>query len=544
PIIHEHGGHVDKFVGDGLLAVFGAPRRQPDHADQALAAALAIAGVAAASQLSATHFEINRLLGDLWVETDAIWRSHLGQRPNEDFVTPVGPLFYGVYRLLSLLEAPSLHLMVHANLLVGAAAALLAFFVARRAASTEAVVLLMLAAFLAAASGRAIGTPLTAQSVEYIVPYNRWSWAIAIPCVFGLLVRHRGVAMVPFALVGLGLAALFFLKLSYFVALAGLAAGAFLLDALECEARPALAPRAAALAGSLALFLALGAAVWSIGAYLADVRMVAAANYVSFRLVKFAMQLPEAALMFGLALLVHHLASGFGRLHRLDAARLLLVVGSGAAIMSQNHEANEAPLYLAGLILAYVLGRSRAGEAAAAGERAAGASFWLTFLLLLVPASADAGTAAMARLRAAAKPLPPIAAFAGTPLADLRSVDREEIGRVIDGLALLRRAGHSGETVLPFTMGNPFPALTGTRSPLGAQAIWYYGRTFSERHRPPAERALGDADFLLIARDDLTSQWMWRVYEPAIRAQYRPVGESRHWVAWRRAEQAAERARG
>ena len=42
PIVHEHEGHVDKFVGDGLLAVFGAPRRCDDHADQALAAALAI----------------------------------------------------------------------------------------------------------------------------------------------------------------------------------------------------------------------------------------------------------------------------------------------------------------------------------------------------------------------------------------------------------------------------------------------------------------------------------------------------------------------
>ena len=28
PIIHAHSGHVDKYVGDGLLAVFGAPRRQ------------------------------------------------------------------------------------------------------------------------------------------------------------------------------------------------------------------------------------------------------------------------------------------------------------------------------------------------------------------------------------------------------------------------------------------------------------------------------------------------------------------------------------
>jgi adenylate cyclase len=43
PIVHDHGGHVDKFVGDGLLAVFGAPRRDPAHAGQALEAALEIA---------------------------------------------------------------------------------------------------------------------------------------------------------------------------------------------------------------------------------------------------------------------------------------------------------------------------------------------------------------------------------------------------------------------------------------------------------------------------------------------------------------------
>ena len=42
PIIHDCGGHVDKFVGDGLLAVFGAPRRREDHADRALKAALGI----------------------------------------------------------------------------------------------------------------------------------------------------------------------------------------------------------------------------------------------------------------------------------------------------------------------------------------------------------------------------------------------------------------------------------------------------------------------------------------------------------------------
>jgi class 3 adenylate cyclase len=46
PVLMRHCGHANKFVGDGLLGVFGAPVRLDDHADRAVAAALEIADLA------------------------------------------------------------------------------------------------------------------------------------------------------------------------------------------------------------------------------------------------------------------------------------------------------------------------------------------------------------------------------------------------------------------------------------------------------------------------------------------------------------------
>jgi adenylate cyclase len=49
PEIEAQGGRVQQYLGDGVLAVFGAPETLPDHADRGVEAARAIVAGGSAS---------------------------------------------------------------------------------------------------------------------------------------------------------------------------------------------------------------------------------------------------------------------------------------------------------------------------------------------------------------------------------------------------------------------------------------------------------------------------------------------------------------
>jgi adenylate cyclase len=60
-VIEGHGGYVDKYIGDSIVAVFGAPADDPDHAANAARAALDCCTKLAELNASSTHFRECRL---------------------------------------------------------------------------------------------------------------------------------------------------------------------------------------------------------------------------------------------------------------------------------------------------------------------------------------------------------------------------------------------------------------------------------------------------------------------------------------------------
>jgi adenylate cyclase len=82
-IVDAHGGVVDKFIGDALMALFGAPVDQPGHAARALDAALEMA--AALDALNAQGFAAEIVQLGIGIHTDMVIAGNMGSPARHNY---------------------------------------------------------------------------------------------------------------------------------------------------------------------------------------------------------------------------------------------------------------------------------------------------------------------------------------------------------------------------------------------------------------------------------------------------------------------------
>lgn len=79
-IIESHGGYVDKYIGDSIVAVFGAPADDPDHASNAVRAALGCCARLEELNRSAAAFQGRKIIHRIGINTGDALVGNFGSR--------------------------------------------------------------------------------------------------------------------------------------------------------------------------------------------------------------------------------------------------------------------------------------------------------------------------------------------------------------------------------------------------------------------------------------------------------------------------------
>src|SRR6266567_1955464 len=84
-VVLEHGGNIDKFQGDGMLVVFGAPNPMTDHAERALSAARTMV-----REIGSLNHELDKagkpqISVGIGLDTGEVVAGHVGSRRRLEF---------------------------------------------------------------------------------------------------------------------------------------------------------------------------------------------------------------------------------------------------------------------------------------------------------------------------------------------------------------------------------------------------------------------------------------------------------------------------
>ncbi|HEX2680680.1 MAG TPA: adenylate/guanylate cyclase domain-containing protein, partial [Candidatus Dormibacteraeota bacterium] len=84
-VVLTHGGNIDKFQGDGMLVVFGAPNPMEDHAEQALRAAHEMITEIDRFNRDLVEAQLPAISVGIGLDTGEVVAGHVGSRDRMEF---------------------------------------------------------------------------------------------------------------------------------------------------------------------------------------------------------------------------------------------------------------------------------------------------------------------------------------------------------------------------------------------------------------------------------------------------------------------------